>query len=330
MSKKRIYQLLLGSLILGSLLLIHGISASLGQEKTSPGQKVKFGSATKQSPNYEFFYLAAEHEGLWKRQGLEVEWIPFTAGSMMYQTVAAGHISMGMSDVPSFLQAVVGGVQISAVADLKSPQLYALVVLPDSPIKDARGLKGTKIAITRIGSSTHIFGRFLAKKLGLEKDIRFVGIGGFAPRMAALKSGEVQGMITGFASVANYLARDQIRRVVKIDDYLPKGWVNMIAFGRRDYLESKPQLAMKVVRGLLEAAEFVMSNQGWAKEQLKGPFGYSEEAAGLVLRELIFTGAGPLNRAGLEQSINFFIEYGLFPREKVPPIELIYTNIFAS
>ena len=56
--------------------------------------------------------------------------------------------------------------------------------------------------------------------------------------------------------------------------------------------------------------------------------GYSEEAAKLVNKDFAFSRDGKVSRKGLENLRNFFIEYGLIPKEKAPAIEKLYTDEF--
>ena len=63
-------------------------------------------------------------------------------------------------------------------------------------VKNAVDLKGKRIGISRFGSSSEFGARVLLKKAGVDpKDVSILQIGNEAERLAALKSGNIDGWI---------------------------------------------------------------------------------------------------------------------------------------
>jgi ABC-type nitrate/sulfonate/bicarbonate transport system substrate-binding protein len=64
-------------------------------------------------------------------------------------------------------------------------------------IKEPAQLKGTKMGVTRIGSTTHFVARYVVKHWGMkhESDIVFFQTGGQPELFAALKSGAIQSAV---------------------------------------------------------------------------------------------------------------------------------------
>ena len=66
----------------------------------------------------------------------------------------------------------------------------ALWVRADSPIREPKDLrKGALVGVLSMGGFDHALGRMLLKAMGMERDVRFVGLGGVLPTMAALLRG---------------------------------------------------------------------------------------------------------------------------------------------
>src|SRR3990172_13382428 len=82
-------------------------------------EKLAFGTAIKENPVYMLPMLAGEEKGFWKEEGLEVQWVPFRGGALMYRAVAAGSINVGWGGIVSSVQAMVGGGPVVLVAGLQ-------------------------------------------------------------------------------------------------------------------------------------------------------------------------------------------------------------------
>src|SRR5262249_58408359 len=69
---------------------------------------------------------------------------------------------------------------------------YLLVAHPS--IKRPEDLKGKRIGVSQLGSSTDFIARVAARRIGLnpDKDIQIVGIGGQGDRWTALTTGQIQ------------------------------------------------------------------------------------------------------------------------------------------
>src|SRR3972149_4075730 len=89
------------------------------------GQKVRFATSVDQ-PMFHLPFMAAKEKGFWKELDIDVEWVPFRSGTIMYKAVAAGEVAMSMSGTISSIQAMVGGVPQVLVADLRGPRNFFL------------------------------------------------------------------------------------------------------------------------------------------------------------------------------------------------------------
>lgn len=293
-------------------------------------EKLKFASSIKLTPNYYLPALAAEEKGFWKQNDLDVEWVPFSGSVPMVQGMAGGHVNLGFIPSMGGLEAIARGVPLIMVSELISAWDFKVWVRADSRIKEPKDLKGTKQGVTQLGGPGHAYGRLMAKAIGLEKDIKFVGMGGIPNELAGLKTGAVDGIVEPLTITINLKVMGEVREVLTAGDFLPKERSDHIILARKDFIKKEPEQVKKVLKSVLQAVAFIRENPAWTIDKMKSFQGLSDAAARLLYPELRYTKDGRLDRKAIENLRNFAIEYDLLPREKVPPVEELYAREFSS
>lgn len=293
-------------------------------------EKVKVGAAVPRFPVYYLTFAVAKERGYWKQNGLSGEWAPFRSGRGLIDAMAADSIDMMWSIFEMVMPAVARGLPLVVVADLGAGLQWHFWVPSASSIKKPEDLKGKKIGVTRAGSGSHAFGRVVAKRLGLGPQTKFVATGGVRQLMAGLKTGVVEAMILPFLTVAKLKFDGRIRPVVSVSDHLPKPWLGLALFTKRDFIEKKPAVVKGTIRTILQATDFVMKNPRWSIEKMKSISGYSDAGAREVLASMRFSKDGKISRAGLENMAKFVIEYNLLSKGKLPPVNELYTTRFTG
>lgn len=310
--------------LIGILILTLFVTYAFGAEK------VKLATAVRDFPGYNLLIMAAEERGFWRQNGLEVEWFPFAGAVPMNQAIATGGVKIGFTPNTSVISAVEKGLPILIVCELVDMSMV-IWVRADSPIRTPRELKGTKIAVSQLGSMLHMYGRALLKVLKMEeKDVRFVGAGGLPAMAAALKSGAVDAAIIGLPPFADFKARGEFRDIGRVEDFIPVEWMDHVLFARKDFLKDNPDLVKRMVKAILQSVDFVRGNSQWAIEKLQKETGFTKEGARLAYEDLKYTRDGKVNLKELENVRNFMIEYGLASREKTPPVSELYTGGFTN
>src|ERR1043166_8644909 len=132
--------------------------------------------------------------GAFKRNGLDVDFLLLQGGSQALQVLLSGEvkiISGGGGTAAQRARLKGGGNVIAATYTPTMP--YSLYV--NSRIHDGKQLKGTKIALSRFGSSSDFAVRFMLNRLGVDptKDVTLIQIGNQRERLSALLSGSVDG-----------------------------------------------------------------------------------------------------------------------------------------
>jgi ABC-type nitrate/sulfonate/bicarbonate transport system substrate-binding protein len=107
----------------------------------------------------------AQEEGLYKKHGIDLELIHIASTSKAIQSMLAGEIHYTTADALNSIQAVGAGADL--VMFCKGINRFVFSIMAKPELKRLADLKGKKIGITRIGSSTHTAALFAVNKAGL-------------------------------------------------------------------------------------------------------------------------------------------------------------------
>ena len=318
MSGKRLF-----SLAATCLLLLSSISA-LGQER------LNFGSALKTAAHMALPFLAAQEQGLWKQQGLEVEWVGFGGGTELYRAVAAGSVPLGFTMATDIIQTAARGIPIKIIADAGVRNDFYVWVPKGSRLKEPKELAGAKIGVPARGSVAHAYGQALDKELGLGGKMMIVGAGGIGSAIAGMKSGALDGVLLTHFAMAPLVYKGEIRGLISVREYLPKKWIDNAVLGRTDFMQKEPEKVKKAIKAFLLAGSFIVANRNWAVEKMKSFSGFSDEAAKGMYPFLAYNKDGRTDMEGLRNIVNFLVEYEIIPKDKALAPEQFFTNEFLS
>ncbi len=145
----------------------------------------------------------AEKRGLYAKYGLSSVVVYIPGGSTVIQAMVSGDIDLGQLTGPPGVTANLRGADILYVAMTDDRMGYQLATRPE--IRSAADLKGKRFGISRFASSSDFGLRTLLRRLGVDpKDVTILQIGNESERLAALKSGGIDGSIfnSPFGSMA--------------------------------------------------------------------------------------------------------------------------------
>lgn len=210
----------------------------------------------------------ADSMGLWKKEGLDMEFIQFQTGLELFQAMTGGSIdvlSTGavMSNFPARGQ---GKVFLINDIEFATAQLW---VHPDMGINKISDLKGKKISTTT-GTTAHVF---------LDNALRANNID---PKDVTIVNQRMQDAVTAFISKAvpavalwvpfNIAVRSRVptaKMLVDASAYYPKaaivgGWA-----ARNDYYEKNQDVLAKIIRVWTVANDYMVKNPDQAIETLQ-------------------------------------------------------------
>ena len=208
----------------------------------------------------------AKEEGLFFKNGLEVELIHIPSSSRGIQAILAGEIAFSFMDGLNEVQANLKGANIALVVGATNRQVFSLMSRPE--IKKASDLKGKKIGITRIGSSTHTSALYALNQAGLKTgDYQILPLMEVPNILTALMAGQIDaGVVSpptnsrarkaGFNELTN-LAKDG-------PEYVSVG-----VGASRSYIKANEDIVRRVVRSYAEAVYVFKSNKPAALKMIQ-------------------------------------------------------------
>ena len=255
------------------------VAAGAGSARTLAAQSltpVKIGAVVLGDFGIAAPTLVGLEKGFFKQNGLDAEMIPFKGGPDLLKGVLSGSADIGLTGATDPLVFRERGTSIRALAVTLEKNHFTLTVAPS--IKRLEDLKGGTIGCTVAGSTTWVFARMLAKRMGWdpERDVRILGAGGLDSLAAALKRGEIQGFIFGDAGVV--IESQGIGRILmRLDEVTPK-WISLLAYATDETIKSKKDVLHRTLRAIFTGHKFCRDNADEAIRIASKGIGWSETA----------------------------------------------------
>jgi NitT/TauT family transport system substrate-binding protein len=137
------------------------------------------------------FLALVEEQKLLEKDGIRPALV-YIGGPQISQALIAGDIRMAVLGGASPVRAAAHGAEVRFIGGITDKE--NITVVADPKIIKPADLKGTRMAIDRLGDYSDFRARKVLEIYGLEpqKDVLLLQIGGQTARFAALKSGQVQ------------------------------------------------------------------------------------------------------------------------------------------
>lgn len=142
----------------------------------------------------------ADQLGYFKAEGLEVEISDFPGGSHALQAGLSGAADVVSGAFEHTIRLQSRGQKFQAFVLQGRAPAIAMGISPKTmpSYKSVVDLKGKRIGVTALGSSTHLVANLILSRAGLKPDeVSFVGVGGAAAALTAWRSGQVDALSHG-------------------------------------------------------------------------------------------------------------------------------------
>ena len=137
----------------------------------------------------------AEKKGYFKEQGLDAEIIDFAGGAKSLQALIGGSVDIVAGAYEHTIHMQAKGQDIRATVDLGRYPGIVIALRKDVKYDKPADLKSLKIGVTAPGSSTNMLAKFFLAKNGLSPDdASWIGVGGAASAVAAIRNKQVDGV----------------------------------------------------------------------------------------------------------------------------------------
>ena len=200
----------------------------------------------------------AQQEGLFRKNGLEVELIHIPSSSRGIQTILAGEIAFSFMDGVNAVQANLKGANLLLVAGATNRQVFSLMAKPE--IKRIADLRGKKIGITRVGSSTHTSALYALNSGGLRTtDYQLLPLLEVPNIFTALVAGQID---AGVVSPPTN-ARAKRAGFVELMNVAKEGpeFVSVAVGTSRTYIRANEETVRRVVRAYAEGVQIFKTNK---------------------------------------------------------------------
>lgn len=208
----------------------------------------------------------AQQEGLFKKNGLDVELVHIPSSSRGIQTILAGEIAFSFMDGANEVQADIKGANIALVAGATNRQVFSLMARPE--IKKIGDLRGKKIGITRIGSSTHTSALFALGTAGLKpSDYQILPLMEVPNILTALIAGQVDAGVV--SPPTNSRARKAgLNELMNLAKEGPE-YVSVGVGTSRSYINANEDIVRRVVRSYAEGVYLFKTNKAMALKMIQ-------------------------------------------------------------
>jgi NitT/TauT family transport system substrate-binding protein len=200
----------------------------------------------------------AHQEGLFKKHSLDVELIHIPSSSRGIQAILAGEIAFSFMDGSNATQATLKGANITLIAAGTNRQVFSLMAKPE--FKRIADLKGKKIGITRIGSSTHTSALYALTSAGLKaSDYQLLPLLEVPNIFTALAAGQID---AGVMSPPTN-ARAKKGGFVELMNIAKEGpeFVSVAIGTSRNYIKANEDIVRRVVRAYAEGVQVFKNNK---------------------------------------------------------------------
>jgi len=264
----------------------------------------------------------AEQRGLFKAEGLDVDIQDLQGGAKALQAMVGGsaEVVIGYYDHTIQMQAI--NKTLTAVALLARYPGLVLGVRSDlaDQVKQASDLKGKKVGVTALGSSSQFFINHLLSQQGLKpSDISAIGIGANNAAVAAVEQKQVDALVNLDPMIAVLLSRGLIK--ILVDTRTERDTVKVYGgeypgsalYTSQEFIERYPGATQRLVNAVVKA--------------LRWMHGKRPEEIAQSIPESYFAGNKEIYLQGLASSFGTFSPDGRFS-EAAPQKVLTVLSMF--
>jgi ABC-type nitrate/sulfonate/bicarbonate transport system substrate-binding protein len=202
------------------------------------------------------------------------------------------------------------------------------VVRRDGPVRTEDDLEGRTLSVSTAGSLTYWLAQQLSRSHGWGPDgIKIVTLGSSAAQAAALKTNQIDGIVTESSTVFR-LEQDGIGRIlVRFGDRIKDFHVHVI-YASRKLIDSNPEAVRAFLAGWFDSVAYMRDHKEQTIDIAARVSDMPKSIAARNYEELmpIFNPTGRFNPKALDALSRSFVELGLFPA--APDMSKLYTEAY--
>ncbi len=302
-------------------------AASLAAADARAQTKIRLGKAQAQN----FAFLPADvglAAGIFKLHGIDLEIANFGGDARLVQAMSADAIDVAFGGGPTIAFEVKGAPMLAVAALANRPATIMLVVAKDGPIKSEEDLRGRTVSVSTTGSLTYWLAQELSRSHGWGADgIKIAPLGTTTAQAAALKTRQVDGVVTETSTVLRLVEEGTGRILVRFGERIPEFHVHVI-FARKALIERNPDALRNFLEAVLESVQYMRDHKEETIAANMRVAEVSKSVATANYEELmpIFNPTARFDARALEVLARSFVEMGALTEK--PDMTRLYTEAF--
>jgi NitT/TauT family transport system substrate-binding protein len=267
------------------------------------------------------------HEGIYKRNGIDIDEIAFAGDAKLQQAMAADSLDIALGSGPA-MAFIAKGAPTKAIAVMgNAPLDLTIVVRPDGP-KTAAELKGKKVSVSTVGGLTYWLTSETSRQQGWGPNgIDIAPMGSMQPQIAALERGDIDGVVTDI-STALELERLGKARILTRFGQIVKDFHVHIIYATDKLTASNPDTVRAFLKGWFESIAFMRNHKSESVTIATQVIGKDDTINGKTYDELMpmFSDDGRFDQKALDTLAKSYVELKVLPAE--PDMTKLYTEAF--
>lgn len=206
--------------------------------------------------------VVGRDQGIWQKYGFaDVKPVGLSGDAKLAQALASGDVDFGLDGGPAMAFFAKGVAAKAIAAETYAPRTLSIITGKDSPIRSAADLKGKKIGVSTVGSLSD----WLAKQFAIAhgwgpNGITPVALGGLDSNLAALKTREVDAILTATAIGLQLQEKHQGQNLVNCGDYIGN-FVTAVISARDSIIAQKSDMVRRFLTGFFETVAFMRAHK---------------------------------------------------------------------
>jgi NitT/TauT family transport system substrate-binding protein len=221
----------------------------------------------------------AHHEGLFKKHGLEVEYLTMNSGTLGVQTLLSNDSQFLFSTGALAITANVQGADLAMITG--GFNLFAFKVVSRPEVKNIQDLKGKKISISQFGSATDFAVQASLDKFALDpKQVTVLQLGASSNRLAALTNGSTEASLFTEPIATMAIKKHKMNLLLDMAEAgMP--YPQSCLMIKRSYLEANREKATNFIKALIEGMFLAQRDRASTIQTIKKYIRADDEVYGI-------------------------------------------------
>jgi NitT/TauT family transport system substrate-binding protein len=267
------------------------------------------------------------HEGIYKRNGIDIDEIAFAGDAKLQQAMAADSLDIALGSGPA-MAFIAKGAPTKAIAVMgNAPLDLTIVVRPDGP-KTAAELKGKKVSVSTVGGLTYWLTSETSRQQGWGPNgIDIAPMGSMQPQIAALERGDIDGVVTDISTALDLERLGKAHILTRFGQIVKDFHVHII-YATDKVIATKPDTIRAFLKGWFESIAFMRNHKPESVTIATQVIGKDDTINGKTYDELMpmFSDDGKFDQKALDTLAKSYVELKVLPAE--PDMTKLYTEAF--